>query len=596
MHKARNLIMASAIAGALTLAGCGGGGSSSAANTAITGAVADGYLKGVTVCLDTNANGKCDAGEPSDTTKTGGTYSLSASAADAAKYPIVAEVTTAAIDEDTNVAVDKPYTLMSPPGAKSGSGQVYVTPMSTLVQNSMAQNPNLKVGEAETAVKAQLGYTPTQAVSLFENYITGTGDYVRIRQIAQVAARVIAANKEAMVAAVTQASLTPADLSKPIMQKAVADAASQLSNIQTVADDATKFDTKGVIKSETDIQAAIQSGNVKTTYDSNTIKAELDQVQLMAGATASNTLAALQDGTYNFWYGINQNGASTTYQLWRDTMKANAAGTQMTGSEAKYIPGSGPATGTGWTVNTANDLVLVNGSWQAKSNNETCSLQSQSDGSINFVCNDGTTNVRISSVDIAGRSVAAFVTPTEATAAYTPGATFSQGAKAYMLTIVPSADSYHINDAATTGYGTLAQLLQLSDPDQLHIGDSFHQFSVVFSGTSKTGAVGESGTATFYTGTQGSRITAGNALPISGSWRVVSISGQTLLMVEIPPAYKGMSSLSDGFGQTMFFAVVSNAVLHGSLSYQGVPMTETDFNSVAAQDMLRAFDVTKAAP
>jgi len=608
----------------LTGCGGGGGGGSTAANILTPGAVLDGYLVGAKVCLDINANGKCDDGEPSDTTKAHGVYSLSSSAADAAKYSIVAEVTAATVDEDTNAVVAKPYILMSPPGAKSSSGQAYVTPLTTLMQNSMALNPNLKVVDAENEVKSQLGYAPDHAVSLLEDHVakaeaSADADYIRIRQISQVTARVIADNKEALDLAAKTANLAP--LTSTIMQKAVADVAAQLANIQVVADAADNFDAKGVIKPAMDKVGTISAA--KTAYSNSTVKTDLDKMQLAASATKVDALVTLKEGTYNFWVNtytstIN-NVTSTLYQLQRSASKVDTAGTQTSFKDEKYIPGQNINASTGWRPYASTDLVLVNGGWQSSADNN-CTLESPlSDGSINFTCGVREAgNASFSVMPVDGLNVADYLEQPEAKDAYTPGAKFSADAKIVKGTFKQSADFYRIGvwqdcggwsgvngncnavsmgwsgQNQSTGYiATLAQLLQITDPNLIGIGSSFYRLGVVFSGTSKTGVVGDSGAATFYTGALGGNLTT--ALPISGAWKVVSVGGQTLLMVEIPPAYKYLSSESMG-SRTLFFAVENGVVRRGELTRKDSPETEMNYNSIAAQDMLNAFVVAKAAP
>src|SRR5512143_1954490 len=60
------------------LAGCGGGGGSGSSAAieyeTIAGKVIDGAIQGALVCLDTNANGQCDGGEPQARSGTGGAY------------------------------------------------------------------------------------------------------------------------------------------------------------------------------------------------------------------------------------------------------------------------------------------------------------------------------------------------------------------------------------------------------------------------------------------------------------------------------------------------------------------------------------------
>jgi len=49
---------------------------SSAATQIVSGRVADGYIRGATVCVDLNENDSCDTDEPSAITGPGGTYDL----------------------------------------------------------------------------------------------------------------------------------------------------------------------------------------------------------------------------------------------------------------------------------------------------------------------------------------------------------------------------------------------------------------------------------------------------------------------------------------------------------------------------------------
>lgn len=112
------------------------------------GVVQDGYIKGATVCVDLNANGTCDGGEPAtlshgDT----GQYALS-SGKDAA---IVAYVGAGAVDMDTDTAVAAPYTMVAP----AGYGSV-VNPLTTLVHAEMLAN-GVDADTAQAQVIAGLG-------------------------------------------------------------------------------------------------------------------------------------------------------------------------------------------------------------------------------------------------------------------------------------------------------------------------------------------------------------------------------------------------------------------------------------------------------
>ena len=149
------------ISGAATmaLAGCGGDSSSPPAPTSISYAtvINDGLLKGASACLDMNLNGKCDEGEPISAKSdiNGKATIVVPFGIDAAKFPVVAEVPADAVDADNpNGTVGTAYTLSAPAG-KTG----YISPLTTMVQTYLLQNPAATVETATAAVKDQLKLT-----------------------------------------------------------------------------------------------------------------------------------------------------------------------------------------------------------------------------------------------------------------------------------------------------------------------------------------------------------------------------------------------------------------------------------------------------
>jgi len=98
------------IAGASAVVACGGGGGGSSQtpsgvgnlDSLLKGVVVDGYLAGAKVCLDTNANWVCDAGEPSTLSTAGGKFSLDVSPlkyTDTYTKGVIAEVGPDVLDE-----------------------------------------------------------------------------------------------------------------------------------------------------------------------------------------------------------------------------------------------------------------------------------------------------------------------------------------------------------------------------------------------------------------------------------------------------------------------------------------------------------------
>lgn len=130
----------------------------------VTGRVADGYIRGATVCVDINKNDACDADEPFAITVEGGAYDLAVPEAHTDK-PIVAAIPAAAIDEDTGEAVGQPLVFIAPADRPE-----FLSPITTLVHQEQRANPALNSEEAEQAVKSMLGIDEAN-VSLFSDYV-----------------------------------------------------------------------------------------------------------------------------------------------------------------------------------------------------------------------------------------------------------------------------------------------------------------------------------------------------------------------------------------------------------------------------------------
>lgn len=134
----------------------------------IDGRVADGYLQGATICMDTNENGSCDENEPQTVSGAGGVYSLTVPD-DAAGKPIVADVPEEAIDEDTGEAIGKKL-VFSTPGDKPS----FVSPITTMVHQVLKNNPSLDTSDAEASVMETLGLPNGDTASLFTDYVAGS--------------------------------------------------------------------------------------------------------------------------------------------------------------------------------------------------------------------------------------------------------------------------------------------------------------------------------------------------------------------------------------------------------------------------------------
>lgn len=268
----------------LAACGGGGGGGSSAPTTqtqtqtqtqTVNGVVADGYLKGATVCLDTSLNKKCDSGEPTATTGTGGAYSIAnVSTADLAIYPIVVEVPAGAVDSERG-AVATGYILTAPAGRPE-----FVSPLTTLVQNRI-ETDGLSMTEAVATVKTQLGLTTLSPLDDYKPGVAGAAaEAVLAAGVAKVIATTIADNKKAIETAVAGSStpVTVQQVVNLIVQQV-------MQNLSTVVLQVRTETNNGANALAEDRVAGVISGSGVTVPTTDT--AALQQ-QLAAAGTANS--------------------------------------------------------------------------------------------------------------------------------------------------------------------------------------------------------------------------------------------------------------------------------------------------------------------
>lgn len=176
------LLLAAGIIGGCSGGGTSGGDSTGANKSAVSGTVADGYLKNATVFLDKNNNYILDDGEPNTVTDAAGAYTLNIDAADVGKYPIVVlAIAGTTVDLDTpGTPVAKSYVLsmhgVSVTGGSSGTitGTVsnFISPISTQIREMIESGKYATVQEAAEALRAQMGLTASSRM---------TDDYIKNR-------------------------------------------------------------------------------------------------------------------------------------------------------------------------------------------------------------------------------------------------------------------------------------------------------------------------------------------------------------------------------------------------------------------------------
>lgn len=176
----------SACGGADPGTGTGTSTTGTTATTSVTGTVADGYLENAKVCADVNGDKVCNDDEPSAVTDEKGAYTLKLSEAQKT-HPIIAEVTSDTKDADTGNFVANSYVLSAP------SGKTFLSPITSMVQAKIDNNPSLDANSAAKLVKDELGASTATVDNLFEDYASdakkNSVEHKKIYQTAQAVAR-----------------------------------------------------------------------------------------------------------------------------------------------------------------------------------------------------------------------------------------------------------------------------------------------------------------------------------------------------------------------------------------------------------------------
>lgn len=452
----RRAQLAAAVASALFLAACGssggggsngggsggpvgggGGGGNDGGNNGgdapitISGKAADGYLAGATVCVDVNANMRCDEDEPKATTVAGGAFTIEVpDDIDASAHAIVVEVNEATIDEDTGFAVGKPFVLSAPAGQSE-----FISPITTIVHGILQQNPALTLDEVVTQVKLSIG--ASSDISLFEDYVAAKQDaesdvaesYARLHKIAQVSAKVLAENHEAIMAAAANQGIDPAQANAALVALVTNQAIDLLEDAAEAVDEVgDDFDIE-----EFNVPAANVADLTKRIAD----------VEAAAGAKKVSVESLVTQGLYWLWGEEDDDGSEFEYGVMR---KAETAGRLQ---ESWFIHN-----GSSWVEGTdedeeLNSLLGPNGWVEIADSADNFAASYQADGSAVLTL-DGTDfslKFTATEVDVSGKPIKSYL-GFEDHEGYldtiSGNPVFSAGAKIYRVNFVTLKDTYEL--------------------------------------------------------------------------------------------------------------------------------------------------------
>lgn len=604
-------LLASAVLTVLALPGCGGGGGGGGDTIgdptapSVSGVVADGYLVGATVCLDVNENRICDPTEPKATTGAGGTYKITYQNSGDTNHPIVVEVSVGTVDEDTGKPVNKSYVLTAPAGKPE-----FVSPLTTMVQTVLEQNPALTVEDAEAAVKDSLGQTADSTVDLFTDYVAAKDDaenedapeYEQLHRVAQVVARVMEANHEAIEQAAADAGLDVEQVMDSVVRTVAAQVMAQLG---TIVQEVEEVEDAGGDFNPDDLAKGVPGA------DPNAVVEDIEQEEEAAGVAVANPQEILQGGINmldSMEYAQNQftlgyeriglagdNSTLTMEANWQDpyggwqTYAGYGYSSYLLNSSGGWVP----TTDTDWTVSFSGDKALISRAGGADVIKISGAVQDVSTKPIaDFVDDDGWANWILS------------------------GATFSDGAKAYRWTETRQTGLYEIPvvspsdcDGFGADYGNNCNvaLAAQANPQGMAAATSLDQVmypaDFAFDQASTVVRIGENlgvqfvGDANADTGVlrfvkiqTGSMMAAPNQPGAPGTWSKKTVNGVTMIMFDVPPAFRDMLLYDES--PRYFLAVQGGYVRAGAHAPAGTVSFEDkwNFNDKAMKDILTNLD------
>ena len=329
--KTTKLILGSAVLAGMMLftTGCGSSNDSdntveetSSETTTLSGAVADGYLVGAKVCLDTNFNEQCDPEESPVVTDGTGQYQLTVNTVAANAYTLLADANESTVDLDTGEAIGQTWRFKTM--AQLGS---FVSPLTTMVVAEMELNASLDAEAAKERIRTTLGLAA--GTDIAADYIQSTNP------TAHNAAQIIAKNMAAVADSLSQAAANGDP--RLIQLRAAQQVRAQLGAIGDAARNGGDYN---VTADTTDV--AGQLADVNTTLSSSlddTAKAELRymweeekmardlytalyaqwQVRIFDNIAASEQKHVDSVEAVMVRYGVSMDGLSDTAGLFQDT-------------------------------------------------------------------------------------------------------------------------------------------------------------------------------------------------------------------------------------------------------------------------------------
>ena len=231
---------------------CGGGSDAPAPSPSaftVTGKAVDGPLQGVTACYDSNDNQACDSGEPvSAATGADGSFTIANIApADIGKHRVIVDVPASAVAADTGQAVGAAFTMAAPATGVTGDHSVFVSPLTTLVQQQM-ETSGQTAAQSSDFIKSLLGL---EVSPLADFTAAANSDNAKIANAAKLVLQVQRQQAAAVASAVGQTDISGAAITQTDLDRAVlAGLVEALPSIGAVASDAAVLALTGTAREQ----------------------------------------------------------------------------------------------------------------------------------------------------------------------------------------------------------------------------------------------------------------------------------------------------------------------------------------------------------
>jgi len=469
--------------------------------------------------------------------------------------------------------------VLSAPAGESD----FISPITTVVHGMLLQNPALTFDDAVTQVKLRIG--ASSDVNLFEDYVAaadaGTAaadDYERLHRIAQVAAKTLAENQEAVMQAASTQDVDAAVSGAALLALVTNQAIDGLESAAAAVDEGgADFDVDAV---------TVQ------TADVTDLAVQVQLAETVASTKKVSVQSLMTQGAYSLW--ASQNQGESEYE--HGFVKAGAEANRLEQSASYY-----DVDAAAWVegVDEDTEYYLTANGWVLSADmavNYTVSYESDGTAIFDQVDTDFALKFSAAELDVSGKPIKDYLgyeSHVLVADSIAGNPLFSSGAKIYQVNFIVMNDSYVLPNwtdceqpvvdeegncnvvwGAVQGRpaDTFAELLYPSGAppvgNSFSVGNGIEVRLVVGGGVHIVDRIDAAHPVVTFT---------------PGAWKYRTVNGEQIIMITLPERFT--SRLWDRGQQIL--AVRGGHVRRGTFTPAGTPETfgEINFNQTAFEDI-----------